>query len=241
VFVLTKTDGELDQADVDHLEARLIRLAADATRLELDNTNIPNPPPLADYKEAEVASFLDDVLPIYKALGLVAFEPGPEQTAAVPEVVAPPGEPVATPTEGVPLFLSAVGANGEARSTRDGFVVLAGSTVRKEETQTIPKNGKRKRQQLQDEGLLEDTDPGGPTWTLTSNQTFSSPSEAGYVLTGSSVSGPFYWKTGDGVTLGDLQLAEAEAGEEAATAADPPTADEPPEADALDDPAAVQT
>ncbi len=199
--------------------------------MEADNTVTPNPASLADYKEAEVAAFLEDVLPIYKALGLVAFEPGPEQIAPTGVKADGGAEPGAGPTEGIPLFLSASGASGEARSTREGFVVLAGSSIRKDETATIPKNGKRKRQQLLDEGELEDPNPGGQTWTLRSNQRFSSPSEAAYVLTGSSVSGPSYWKTAGGKSLGELELAEADAVEEASGAHEVEGSDQAPGAD----------
>lgn len=202
VFLLTKTDGELDQADVDHLEAHLIDLARSAARLEVENAQSPKPAPLAAYKGADVAAFLEDVLPIYKALGLTAFEPGPEQASGITG---------STPSERTLLLLEAVGVSGKAHSTREGFVVLAGSTLRVSETETIPSRIRRRRQQLLDEELVESAGP--DKWRLKANETFRSPSEAAGVITGSSVSGPQYWRTASGTPLGELEYANATAAE----------------------------
>lgn len=203
-FVLTKTDGTLDQADADQLEARLIRLAIETNRSELDNTNIPNPPEVADFKDAEIRSLIEDVLPIYKALGLNAFEKGPELSdfSAASTAGSKPN------VDGVHLFLNASGASAEGVNDRAGFVVLAGSRIAKGEAESTSPRAKRERARLLAEGMLKDA-PEEAVWRLESNQTFKSPSLAAGVVTGSSISGPAFWKTKEGVALKDLEAAEA--------------------------------
>ncbi|MFN3327112.1 MAG: GIY-YIG nuclease family protein, partial [Bryobacteraceae bacterium] len=72
--VFTSKDQNLNKAHVKYLEARLVQLAADAKRAELDNGNIPQLPTLSEADKADAEAFLQDMLLCLPLLGLNVFE-----------------------------------------------------------------------------------------------------------------------------------------------------------------------
>ncbi|WP_104817964.1 GIY-YIG nuclease family protein [Kitasatospora sp. MMS16-BH015] len=68
-YVLTTTDGSLDKAHVQQLEAKLYALAQRAGSMVLDNRDKPTPLALSQAKEAEVAAYLDTALSLFPLLG----------------------------------------------------------------------------------------------------------------------------------------------------------------------------
>ena len=84
VVVFTAKDANLNKAHVRYLEARLLTIAAEANRAELDNGSATALPALSEADRADMESFLADMLLIYPVLGLNAFERAAEiaETAA---------------------------------------------------------------------------------------------------------------------------------------------------------------
>lgn len=72
--VFTSKDQNLNKAHVRYLESRLIRLALDAQRAEVENGTAPAPPSLSESEAAEMDSFLDEMLLIYPVLDVRAFD-----------------------------------------------------------------------------------------------------------------------------------------------------------------------
>lgn len=72
--VFTSKDNSLNQAHIQHLEARLVQLAQDAKRANFDNLNSPQSPALAEAELAYAETFLAHMLSICPLLGLTAFE-----------------------------------------------------------------------------------------------------------------------------------------------------------------------
>ena len=97
------------------------------------------------------------------------------------------------------LRLNSAGASARGRQTTDGFVILAGASLRMDMTHSAPESAKRNRKhfadRIKDGKLLRDT-------------LFTSPSAASDFLIGSSTSGKVSWKNSDGVTLRDLEQTE---------------------------------
>lgn len=60
--VFTSKDQNLNKAHVQYLEARLVRLAGEAKRAELDNGNVPQFSALSEADTADAEGFLFDVL-----------------------------------------------------------------------------------------------------------------------------------------------------------------------------------
>jgi Domain of unknown function (DUF4357) len=197
VLVFTKTDESLDKADATQLEARLVGLAKEAQRAELDNANEPSPPALASAKEADVQSFLEDMLPIFRVLGIDAFE------TSIPsgDLVGP-----AVANSSAILSFNLSGGIGHGYQTTDGFVVLKGARAKKTEAPTIPRNARRLREELVSSNVLLEV---GGTYELQRDYRFSSSSAAAGVLAGCSTSGPAFWKDEHGRSLAELQVAQA--------------------------------
>ena len=67
-------DQNLNKAHVQHLEARLVSLAAEAKRCELDNGNVPQLPSLSDADTADAELYLAHMLLCLPILGVSFFE-----------------------------------------------------------------------------------------------------------------------------------------------------------------------
>jgi hypothetical protein len=113
-------------------------------------------------------------------------------------------EEVHTKTEtvaGEPLawFLKTRGeVHAQARQDEDGFVVLAGSKIAKEELSTLlPVYSELRKTMLEDGRLVDD----GPAYRLTQYHTFKTSSGAASFVTGFSNSGPRAWKDSNGIPL----------------------------------------
>jgi hypothetical protein len=189
--VFTSKDQNLNKAHVKYLEARLVQLAADAKRAELDNGSIPQLPTLSEADKADAEAFLQDMLLCLPILGLNVFEKAKA-----------PGE------KSRDLILRGKGIEARGQDTAEGFVVRAGSLAVKEELPSLHQNLKELRRVLLDQGVFVDEDK---HYRLTQDYTFNSPSTAAGVLLGRSANGRIEWKDAQGRTLKEIQ--EAESGE----------------------------
>lgn len=187
----TSKDQNLNKAHVQHLEARLVALAAASKRCVLDNGNSPQAPSLSEADVAEVEGFLDDVLLCLPLLGYDYFEPAP-----------------AAATSEAPLLLTAKGIKASGFESPKGFVVRAASQAVKEEVVSIHPYMKEIRAELIRQGVLVDR---GALYELAQDYTFGSPSTAAGVLLGRTANGRVEWKTADGRTLKSIQDAQVSA------------------------------
>ena len=89
-----------------------------------------------------------------------------------------------------------------------GFVVCKGSQLVREEGASIHRYAATLRKDLLEQGVLIID---GQNLVLRQDYTFNSPSRAAAgVVLGRSASGPFEWKTKNGVTLKEMQAAAAD-------------------------------
>ncbi len=111
--------------------------------------------------------------------------------------------PVEVPVQRLHLFLkNRAGVQAQAHQDDEGFVLLAGSQVAKEEVASIPPSLSEFRRKMLSDGLLIDD---GPVYRLTQDYRFDTPSGASSFVMGQSVSGLSSWKDSDGVRLGSLR------------------------------------
>lgn len=190
VIVFTSKDANLNKAHVRYLESRLIRIATEANRAEIENSSTSAVPSLSEADTADMEAFLDDMLLIYPVLGLNAFEP----TVSAEEASVAPR-----------LYLTGKDTKAEGRETAEGFVVYAGSLARAETVPSVHAYGLSLRSSLLTDGVLM-TD--GDHLRLTQDFVFTSPSTAAMVMLGRTSNGRVEWRDADGVTLKDLQERE---------------------------------
>eukprot|EP01035_Chromulina_nebulosa_P010415 gene10415-13992_t len=105
--------GQLNKAHVQFLESRLVKLAATAKRLPLENGNHPTEPSLSEADRADMEVFLSNILSILPVLGIHAFEL-PEQRGKK------------DPTQTL-LTCKGKGAVATGYDTTQGFVVKSDS------------------------------------------------------------------------------------------------------------------
>lgn len=135
----TSKDQNLNKAHVQYLEARLVRLASEAKRCELDNSTVPNMPSLSEADAAEAEGFLADMLLCFPILGLNVFE----------KAVAP--------SKGRRLFLRGKVIEARGFDSPEGFVVLKGSQAVKREVPSIHSYLSQLRQSLLEQGVFKTT------------------------------------------------------------------------------------
>ena len=187
----TSKDQSLNKAHVRHIEARLVALAADVKRCELDNVSIPNTPSLSAADRVDAELFLADILLCLPVLGVTFFEKPSAETLSIRRR----------------LFLNSKGIEAEGFEDPSGFVVRAGSKAVMDEVDSIHPNLRELRSALKSNSILL---PEGEFLSLTQDYVFNSPSNASSVLLGNSSNGRIEWKDANGRTLKTIQDAVVE-------------------------------
>jgi hypothetical protein len=172
------------------MECKLLELAKAAKQCRLENGNMPYPPTLSEADTADVDSFLLDILSILPLLGLSVFEKAESR-----------GSPRQL------LYLSSKGITATGYEDAKGFVVQQNSQMSKTETGTIHAYMIALRRDLINEGVVEDV---GDRYRFVQDHVFGSPSTASGVALGRSSNGRTEWKSKDGVTLKEIQMAAAD-------------------------------
>ncbi|HWP30896.1 MAG TPA: GIY-YIG nuclease family protein [Fimbriimonadales bacterium] len=186
--VFTSKDHNLNKAHVQYLEARLISLASEAKRAELDNATVPQLPALSEADAADAEAFLNDLLLCLPVVGVSLFEKAKAGT-----------------TKAGDLFLKAKGIDARGVDSPEGFVVRAGSQAVKDEVPSIHAYLTELRKSLLVQGVLKEADA---CYVFTQDYTFDSPSTAAGVILGRSANGRVEWKDSKGHTLKEIQEAE---------------------------------
>lgn len=186
VFFVTK-DNSLNKAHVQHLEARLHDLARSANQSNLDNKQAPTPPTLSEAEQADVESFLLDILSICPLLGLGVFEKAEAERRN---------------TDTLLLHVSAKGVKATGYEDARGFVVCRGSQFVEHETPSTHEYLRTLRKDLVSKGVVTPVDG---HLQFTQDHVFTSPSTASGVILGRTSNGRDEWKTKDGRSLKQVQ------------------------------------
>ncbi len=183
-------DQNLNRAHVQHIEARLIRLAAEVKQCRLENGNAPRPPSLSLADKAQADAYLSDMMLCLPVLGIDFFERIEERRP-----------------ESEPLFIDARGVQATGYEGVSSFVVKAGSQATKQETRSIHEFLAKRRQLLLENGVLQDK---GASYEFVQDHSFSSPTMAAGVVLGRATNGRTDWKDSDGRTLKRIQEEQLE-------------------------------
>lgn len=187
--IFTSKDHNLNKAHVKYIESRLVALAHKAKKCELDNGNVPQAPVLSEADGADAEAFLADILLCLPVVGVSLFE----QAKA-------PGR------KSGDLILKAKGIEARGVDSPQGFIVRTGATAVKTAVPSITLNLTNLRQTLVQKGVMVDS---GSTFRFAQDYTFGSPSTAAGVLLGRSANGRIEWKNTKGLTLKEIQDAQA--------------------------------
>lgn len=198
VITFSSRGAALNKAEVRYLECRLIELARDFGRCDLDNETSPQRPNLSEADQAEMEGFLDELRSLLPVLGVVAFQPRFSDR-----------DSQASALDRVEFRCLGPGCDARGRLTTDGFVVLAGSRARGTTVDSMSRHARNyfdRRAALLDSGCFE---PDGDQLVLTRDYEFSSPSFAAAVFLGRNANGWKDWKDPQGRDLHELRDQEA--------------------------------
>jgi hypothetical protein len=187
--VVISKDQNITKSHGRYLESRLIATANQADRATIHNGTAPPLPPLPEPDIADMEYFLGQLQLVLPVLGFNFLQPRPTVTLSGDNAAA----------DESPLFgLSVVGVQAKAREINGEFIVLKGSTARKEGLKSWT-SYKALRDQLVEEGkLIEGSQPG--FFVFTDDVAFSSPSAGGAVVNAGNINGRTAWKTEAGET-----------------------------------------
>jgi hypothetical protein len=189
VFLFNSKDAYLNKAHIQFLEARLIKLASEAKRCELDNGTQPTLPSMSEADVAEAEGFLNEMLLCFPVLGLSVFE-----------------KPAKENRDQSVLSLKGKGVEARGFESSEGFVVLAGSQAVKESVPSIHRFMLDMRDAFVKSGVVQDE---GTAYRFTQDYEFDSPSTAAGVILGRSANGRIEWRDASGRSLKQLQEQEA--------------------------------
>ena len=188
-YIFTAKDSNLNKAHIEYLEHRLITLAKDAKRCDLQNGNVPGKPSLSEADEAELETFLEEMLLCFPVLGVSVFE-----------------KPEPRPVGKTILTFTRRGLTARGYESEDGFIVMKNSQASKSVVDSMQSFAQTLRNELLRVEILRDA---GPHFVFAYDYEFSSPSTAAYVVAGASVNGRDYWRADDGRSLKQLQEEES--------------------------------
>jgi len=188
VIAFTAKDDNLNKAYVRYLESRLISLAKEANRVELENGPATALPALSESERSYLERFLGNMLLIYPVRGVHAFEK--------------PDEAGAGTTAPERLYHKGKDTKAEGLETSDGFLVYKGALARSAAVPSIHAYGLDLRESLTAAGVFV---PEGEHLRLTEDHLFNSPSTAAMVLQGRTSNGRIEWKNAAGTSLKELQ------------------------------------
>ncbi|CAN0622820.1 GIY-YIG nuclease family protein [Burkholderia multivorans] len=197
VCFVTSKDTNLTKGHVKYLESRLIRIARDAGRCQLQNVNKAEYKNLPEADSADMEFFIEQVQTLLPVLSMdfLRTTPDPEASKDAPEFVAE---------------IKKHGLTAQAREVNDEFVVLKGSKAR-----LAWEGAKGGYENLFNELVSADvlqSAPEGAHRVFTRNYPFSSPSAAGAVISGRSTNGREFWTLkASGESYGQWQSKAVEA------------------------------
>ena len=185
-IVVISKDQNITKSHGRYLESRLISMGHQAERAKIHNGTAPPPPSLPEPDIADMEYFISQLQMVFPVLGFGFLQP-----KAVATIAPDPKD-----ESDSPLFcLNLVGAEAKAREIGDSFVVLKGSTARKQGPK-VWTSYKTLRDQLLADGKLVDSDH-PDFYVFADDVEFSSPSAGAACVNAGNSNGRTNWKVAD--------------------------------------------
>ncbi len=187
VVVISK-DDLLNKAHVKYMESCFYRMAKEAGRYHLINSNVPTQSSVSEYDEAMLKEFMAHTKLLMSTLGYKLFESV---------------EDLQINREDSIFSIKAVrGVNAQGMLSTEGFVVQKGSQAACDVVPSMPINAVQVRRALYEKGIIN------ANHIFEKDQLFSSPSLAATVVMGRSANGRIEWKNKNHQSIKDMELLE---------------------------------
>ena len=212
-FVMLSTNNSMTQTHALYMEHKAIATAIEVGRYEIKNGNTGNRPHTPDPLKADCEELfytLDVLLstlgqPIFETLSISENKTYSTELASIVNNDDQVTTNIEIPTiELTPLVFYYKVKDGDAQGyyDDDGFVILAGSLIRKVQTPSLPIVITKLREKLLEGGKLIAVNT--KSYKLIENQLFKTPSGAGQMVSGRSSNGWAEWKNEAGETLDSI-------------------------------------
>lgn len=193
---ITSKDMNLTKAHGRYLESRIIELLKAAGKARLDNGTAPQPKTLPESDLADMEYFLEQVQLVLPLLGFDFLRPAAKRLIPDQQLT----------NDAAVFTLSEVGISAAAREVGDSFVVLKGSTARKEPTPSWDAYVDLRRELIEDGSIAE---RGDGKLEFVRDVEFRSPSAAASVVVAANRNGRLAWKLSSGETYADWKKRQA--------------------------------
>jgi predicted GIY-YIG superfamily endonuclease len=185
-LVLISRTNSLTQTHALFLEWHCLKTATEAGRYQLQNGNAGSKPHTPAPLEADCLEIFETGGILLSSLGFPIFEPLAQGATRDEEI----------------FYCTASGADGRGILTDEGFVVLKGSTGRRENVPSLQgKWGEKHRAYLIESGAMT---VDGDRVVFNKDHLFRSPSGAAIALMARTTNGWLAWKSKDGRTLNEV-------------------------------------
>lgn len=202
VAVVISKDDNITKSHGRYLESRLIAMLREAGRASVSNGTAPENPVLPEPDLADMEYFLEQLQMVFPVLGMTFLQPQPVLDAAEGDRSA----------QGPRFTMTEVGNKSYALEVGGEFVVLKGSTARKQGVDSWV-SYRSLRDDLVTEGKLIDGQD-SDYFVFAENVAFSSPSAAASVVAARNTNGRLAWRLeGSGQSYADWHEAKLTAAE----------------------------
>ena len=191
--VFTTSNNSFGPTEISYLENRFHALAVASKRYKVKNSNAPTPGNITEEKERELEEFIDYAKIVMGTLGHKLFESLAEMKLSISSELEQKTEPLLHMKRKSKKSGQTIEADG--KQTSEGFVVLAGSHIELNDSDSIPLSVKevRSKAMVDKNGVLQE------------NVLFNSPSYAAAFVIGGHANGLTEWKNKDGKTLKEIE------------------------------------
>ena len=188
--ILTTQNNSFGKTEISYLENRFTSLAKETSRYYVINKNTPNRSNVTEEKELELEDFIDYSKIILGILGYKIFVPLIKRKSDSKD------------QEELMLYIfNKKQVIAQCKRTREGFVVLKGSTIRMKNNKSLSDTTKAMQKKFVENGDIVNG-------ILKIDILRNSPSAAAEFVLSRSVNGKDLWKTKEGLSLNDLEEKE---------------------------------
>lgn len=193
--VYTTSNNSFGPTEISYLENRFCTMAKDARRYVVKNGNDPTPGNITEEKESELEEFIDYAKIVMGTVGYKVFEKLNEVKMPDEQLNAPPNDSDLLLYLSRKIRKSGIVVEATCKQTNEGFVVLKGSRIETNDSDSIPPGIKesRKKALIDENGILGE------------DILFRSPSYAAAFVIGGRANGLTEWKVESGKTLKEIE------------------------------------
>ncbi|MDN4504126.1 GIY-YIG nuclease family protein [Alteromonadaceae bacterium BrNp21-10] len=200
VIFFTSKDENLTKSHVKYLESQLVKIAKTVNRYVLLNGNAPQLSSLPRGDRDSMEEFIVNLRTLLGVMGHKALEPIATHEN-IQKADSYKSLKVTDTTQNI-FHLNIKSVSAKALVSNEGIVVLEGSTVSEQVTESLSGGYKKLRNQLIENCTITLIDG---VFKFTKDQLFTSPTQAAAIIVGYAINGRQSWQTCKGVSLKQLE------------------------------------